>query len=109
VITFSKIRDGTSNTVAISEREYEQHNGSIWCCTSAFNQNIHYTLGDTGKPANRDELINGTYNNAVSSWHPGGAQFTLCDGSARFISETIDFPTWRDLGNRKDGHPITIP
>lgn len=101
-IRFRDIVDGTSNTVAISERRYKNHNGSIWCCTSNNHGNIHYTLADTGTPQGRDELINGSHTNAISSQHPGGALFALCDGSTRFISETINLQTWRDIGNRDD-------
>ncbi|MCA9164032.1 MAG: DUF1559 domain-containing protein, partial [Planctomycetales bacterium] len=25
------------------------------------------------------------------SYHPGGAQFVLCDGSVTFVAETVDF------------------
>jgi len=31
------------------------------------------------------------------SQHPGGAQFVMCDGSVRFVSETIDAATFRAL------------
>jgi len=39
------------------------------------------------------------------SYHPGGANHTLADGSVRFISETIDGGSYCLLGNRKDGTP----
>ena len=38
-----------------------------------------------------------------SSQHPGGAQFVLCDGSVRFIMETISESVFADLCNRGDG------
>ena len=36
----------------------------------------------------------------------GGAQFTLADGSVRFISENIDQNTWAYVGYISDGEPI---
>jgi prepilin-type N-terminal cleavage/methylation domain-containing protein/prepilin-type processing-associated H-X9-DG protein len=36
----------------------------------------------------------------AGSRHPGGANIALCDGSTRFVNETIDVPTWRALGSR---------
>jgi len=41
-----------------------------------------------------------------SSFHPGGANFTLADGSVRFISETVAVPTYQHLGNRADGQLV---
>jgi len=37
------------------------------------------------------------------SFHVGGAQFLLADGSIRFISENIDVDLYRRLGERADG------
>jgi prepilin-type N-terminal cleavage/methylation domain-containing protein/prepilin-type processing-associated H-X9-DG protein len=34
------------------------------------------------------------------SRHPGGVQMALCDGSVRFVSQTINLATWRALGTR---------
>jgi len=43
------------------------------------------------------------------SYHPGGANHTLADGSVRFISETIDGATYCFLGNRMDGQSVQAP
>ena len=40
------------------------------------------------------------------SRHPGGANVLISDGSARFISETVDLPTWRGLGSRNGGEVL---
>lgn len=34
------------------------------------------------------------------STHPGGVQFALCDGAVRFVSETINMPTYKALGSK---------
>jgi len=38
---------------------------------------------------------------ATRSFHPGGAQVCLGDGSARFVSDTIDENVWRAVGSIK--------
>ncbi len=40
-----------------------------------------------------------------SSLHVGGAHFTLCDGSSRFISQNIDLGTYRSLGTIQGARP----
>ena len=40
------------------------------------------------------------------SLHPGGVQIALADGSVRFVSETIERNTWRNLHARNDGQVI---
>ena len=37
-----------------------------------------------------------------SSLHAGGVHLTLCDGSVRFVSQSIDLGVWRALGSRAD-------
>ena len=42
-----------------------------------------------------------TYSVVTSrSYHPGGAQVTLVEGSVKFVSENIDVSTWRALSTR---------
>lgn len=42
----------------------------------------------------------------AGSYHPGGVNLALCDGSIRFVTETIDLLTWRALGSRDVGEPV---
>ena len=42
----------------------------------------------------------------ASSRHTGGAQFTLCDGSVRFISENVDQGTYQSLGSKSGGEAV---
>lgn len=41
-----------------------------------------------------------------SSQHEGGVQFLLCDGSVHFLSENVDYQTFRNLGERADGNVL---
>jgi len=41
-----------------------------------------------------------------SSNHSGGCQVVLCDGSVRFLSETIDNNIRYNLSHRRDGNVI---
>ncbi len=36
----------------------------------------------------------------ASSYHPSGVNLALCDGSVRFIKNTISIPVWRAIGSR---------
>lgn len=40
------------------------------------------------------------------SYHPGGAQVLLTDGSARFVSETVELSVWRSLSTRAGGEVV---
>lgn len=44
---------------------------------------------------------------SASSYHPGGVNLALCDGSVRFVRETISPQIWALLGGRRDGQPVT--
>jgi len=56
-------------------------------------------------------LINGSNRDWGPSWgnasdHPGGLQLALCDGSVRFVTESVNMLTYRYLRNRQDGMAI---
>lgn len=50
--------------------------------------------------------ISGNMNLSVRSFHAGGAQVTLGDGSVRFVSSNIDTATFRSLGTIAGGEVI---
>jgi prepilin-type N-terminal cleavage/methylation domain-containing protein len=58
----------------------------------------HWQYNDTDKANN-----GGT---AARSLHTGGVQATLCDGSVRFISESVDANTWVNILGVGDGKLI---
>jgi prepilin-type processing-associated H-X9-DG protein len=54
----------------------------------------HYNCGDTS-------IVH--FHVAASSFHTGGVNILLADGSVHFVSDGISFPTWQALGSRSGG------
>jgi prepilin-type N-terminal cleavage/methylation domain-containing protein/prepilin-type processing-associated H-X9-DG protein len=44
----------------------------------------------------------------AGSYHTGGANVCLCDGSVRFFHDSIAFPMWQLIGSRGDGLPVSF-
>lgn len=53
-----------------------------------------------------DRNVGGGRWNFARSYHTGGVQATMADGSVRFLSENIDRQTYMKLGMHKDGMTI---
>ena len=127
------IKDGTSNTAVVGERvgggeiylkggmaapsgmpwdAFRQVNGGGW---GDILNGEHWlsgalydgTPGSDGGPC----PINCTNRRSAGfySFHPGGAQFTLADGSVSFLSETIDAFTMAALITRNRGEIAPLP
>ena len=109
----SEILDGTSNTIAVGEilpecrDDIQMYGFDMW----SSNRHSHNAFVnappnfDTCPPFNQgpcDDAGNWPVSRGFKSKHAGGVQFALCDGSARFISESIDLLTYWRLGERAD-------
>jgi prepilin-type processing-associated H-X9-DG protein len=46
---------------------------------------------------------------SASSYHTGGVNVALVDGSVRFVSSNVDTAAWTAAGSRNGGEPISLP
>lgn len=110
-IGYEAIHDGASNTIVAGEKIAMEGTMTNWMSGTMA------TLRNTGVGINNGWDVNGgkkqgprmvgvapsnTSTSGYSSYHTGGAQYILADGSVRFLSENINPQTYSRLGNRED-------
>jgi prepilin-type N-terminal cleavage/methylation domain-containing protein len=124
VVRMAEITDGTSNTLAFSETVQGKggdYRGLGWWSGGAHFETYmapNSTQPDvmaaasncftTTRPNPPCIASTGStqQNNAARSRHPSGVQAALCDGSVRFIPNTITLDTWRYLSTTGGGETI---
>ncbi len=127
-MSLASATDGTSNTILISEQSGQVRQTDL---TSNYYGGWHgarnnHKLGDTTctdhwqtgttcirQPPNSqlDDAGNRLpyrNNTTVNSFHPGGIQVVLADASVQFISNSIDFQTFKALAIRNDGRVVSL-
>jgi prepilin-type processing-associated H-X9-DG protein len=45
---------------------------------------------------------------SARSFHTGGVNASMCDGSVRFVRESIAVATWRAAGSAKGGETLSL-
>ncbi len=91
--TFARIPDGLSNTIFIVEVKEP------------------FCWMDPMADVTMDELVKGinAQGGRVGSFHPGGTNIGIFDGSVRFVPDTINKETLRSLADPKDGRAVSFP
>jgi prepilin-type N-terminal cleavage/methylation domain-containing protein/prepilin-type processing-associated H-X9-DG protein len=83
-------------------RGYPWREGSIW-------RNGYNHLLPPNNPCWRPNSDWWQLVTPASSWHPGGVNVTMADGSVRFVSENIDPDAWLAAGSRNGNEAIGLP
>ncbi len=127
-VRFRDVTDGLSNTIMVGESTYCSSNLStanrllgtvapiefrdwpIWIGSGGQSDEAIRINGRFNSPINARTSFSRMYqainDDNAFSYHVGGAQFTLGDGSVRFISENIDTRTYDWLHDKRDGQVI---
>lgn len=117
----SEIVDGTSNVILAGEIRPNcgdhsnngfYHFNSLWIATTAplnFPINCYNepAVSAPASPATCNDADNWTTSQGFKSVHTGGAHFVMCDGSVKFLTDSIDYTNYQRLGDRRDGQSVT--
>jgi prepilin-type N-terminal cleavage/methylation domain-containing protein/prepilin-type processing-associated H-X9-DG protein len=121
-IPFNEVLDGLSNTLMAGE--VLQGIGAdlrgfiVWVRAAGFNSHLppNSTLPDRmtqnciDQPKQNLPCVVDTTNDmfASRSRHPGGVQVLLCDGSARFVQQSVSIDIWRAASSSRGGEPTRL-
>lgn len=108
------ITDGTSNTFLYLEKS--KFMSQSWLFSKVGSN--HFLFVHHPSQGYVNAIINGgavptppnvTYwnNRAAGSFHPGGIQVTMCDGSLKFIKNSIDYRVYRGLFTKNGNEVIS--
>jgi prepilin-type N-terminal cleavage/methylation domain-containing protein len=111
-LTMLMIGDGTSNTFMIGEsmHNYDQHCGG-WAYPNYVNATCAIPLNYNDGPPGHPSAGYGHWPNRYSfhSNHTGGANFALADGTARFVTDSIDINVYRAMATINGGESVALP
>ena len=104
------VRDGLANPV--NWGPWTPWKGSTWIFTDGWEKQVYGHVfppntvsiasyfSDTFRCHEGDGAV------TASSDHAGGVNLSLCDGSVRFVSDTVDLPVWWGIGTKAGGELV---
>jgi len=130
VVTLSNVSDGLANTVIFSEfipgfgctgRGWMAHgegqcymhdyapntlvpDSVRWCSASRDTVNQDPPESPCVQNANARMVLH-----SARSCHPGGVLVALCDGTVRFVGQSVDLAVWRAAGTRSQNETLSLP
>lgn len=126
-LAFNSLLDGTSNTFLGGESPWsvtgvceicDRHYCYSYDADAAnsstsggdFSESVCSTFYPMNRSMSKDTSVGGNERElSFGSYHPGGCQMFLADGSVRFVSQTIDINVWRAAGSRGAGESLLLP
>jgi prepilin-type N-terminal cleavage/methylation domain-containing protein/prepilin-type processing-associated H-X9-DG protein len=96
--------DPNTATPLTSKQGYSWVMGEM-CCTTYNHVSPPNSYTCAGLPF-PGSMANMAMDVPPSSWHGRGVNLLLCDGSVRFVSDTVSLETWRALGTRNGGETV---
>jgi prepilin-type N-terminal cleavage/methylation domain-containing protein len=103
-IGFRNLRDGSSNTMMIGERRNDLGAVTWSGVIPGVSEPFSRIVGAADLPPNAQQE---TFEN-FRSYHPGGINVTLGDGSTQFISDDINELTFRGLASVNGGEVVSF-
>ena len=103
-VTFGQMTDGSSNTIMVGERRNDLGTISWVGVVPDVDEPFARIVAVTDHAPNDDH---GHFED-FRSYHPGGINVTLGDGSTHFVNNAIDETTFQALGTRSGGEVVSI-
>jgi prepilin-type processing-associated H-X9-DG protein len=101
--TVSSCKDGASWTSTISYIGTEFERALYGCVYYNHTLPPNWNKLSTAQQYNCGDTTISYFHISASSYHTGGVNIGLADGSVRFVRDSIDFSTWQSIGSRAGG------